>query len=99
VERRDRDGLGGVPAALRLQQRLRPLAHLARGLVRERDREDARGVGTPLHEVRDLRGDHARLAAARAGEHEQRAVDVAHRVALRGVQGKRHRGCLRRDRC
>ena len=46
-------------------------------------------------EVRDLGGDHARLAAAGAGEHEQRAVAVAHGLALRGVERKGHR----RARC
>jgi hypothetical protein len=41
--------------------------------------------------VRDLRGDHARLAAARAGEHEHRHVGATHRVALRGIERERHR--------
>jgi hypothetical protein len=40
--------------------------------------------------VRDLGGDDASLAAAGTGEHEQRAIEVSHRGALRLVQGKFH---------
>ena len=74
--------------ALAREQRLRALAHFARRLVRERDRDDARRIGATFDQVRDLGRDHARLAAARAGQHEQRAVDVAHGVALRRIERK-----------
>jgi hypothetical protein len=43
-----------------------------------------------LDQVRDLGGDDARLAAAGASQHEQRTVDVAHGLALRGIEGKLH---------
>ena len=39
-------------------------------------------------QVRDLGGDDARLAAARAREHEQGPAVVAHGLALRGVEGR-----------
>jgi plastocyanin len=41
--------------------------------------------------MRNLRGDDARLAAARAGEHEQRHVGAPHREGLRGIERERHR--------
>ena len=63
------------------------LAHLAGGLVGERDGENPRRVdAVMLDQARDARGEHAGLSGARAGEHEQRAVDVQHRFALRGVE-------------
>ena len=59
----------------------------------------ARGIVPLRQQVRDLGRDHARLAAAGAGQHQQRTVDVADRLALRGVQGQRHRkGRFGRDR-
>ena len=76
--------------ALRPRARDDALAHFARGLVGERDRGDARRLEAALDQVRDLGGDHARLAAARAGQHEQRAVEVSHRGALRLVERKFH---------
>ncbi len=46
--------------------------HLARGLVRERDREEPVRTHLPgLDEPRDARREHARLAAARAGENQR----------------------------
>ena len=39
-----------------------------------------------LDEARDARGEHAGLARAGAGEHEQRPFEVLDRFALRGVQ-------------
>ena len=64
-----------------------PLAHLIRGLVRERDREN-------LHRPRpfgrqqpgDPVGEHPGLARARAGEHQQRPIAVSDRLALRRVE-------------
>ena len=69
-----------LPCAFK--QRLRALAHFARRLVGERDRDDARRVDALLDQVGDLGRDDARLPAAGAGQHEQRTVDVAHRFAL-----------------
>jgi hypothetical protein len=43
MKRRDRDLAGKLALALRLQKRLRALAHFARRLVGERDRDDPRG--------------------------------------------------------
>ena len=63
------------------------LLHLLRRLVREGDREDlvrlhaARG-----EQVRDAIGEHARLARAGAGDHEQRALGRQHGLPLGGVQ-------------
>ena len=51
---------------------LEPLAHLPRRLVRERDREDlVRLHALRGEQVRDAVREHARLARARAGDHEQ----------------------------
>ena len=73
----------GAPA----EERLDPLAHLLRGLVRERDREDLPGAGEPgVHKPGDPVGEHARLAGARAREDEQRPVAVRHRLALGRVE-------------
>ena len=56
------------------QQRLDAVAHLGRGLVGEGDREDAvRRDALDLHQPRDPVREHARLAAAGAGEHERGA--------------------------
>ena len=57
------------------------------GLVGERDREDLprlRLVG--VDQERDPVGEHARLAAARAGEDQQRPLAVRDRLALGLVQ-------------
>ena len=64
-----------------------PLAHLAGGLVRERDREDL----VRLHpdrgdQVGDAVGEHAGLARAGAGDHEQWALRVQDGLPLRRVQ-------------
>ena len=64
-----------------------PLAHLVRGLVRERDREDLhrpRPVGR--QQPGDPVGEHPGLARARAGEHQQRPLAVGDRLALRRVE-------------
>ena len=46
----------------------------------------ARIDAVDVDQARDARGEHARLAGAGAGEHEQRAVDVQHGFALRGIE-------------
>jgi hypothetical protein len=68
------------------------VAHLARGLVRERDREDVLRGHPALEQVRDAVRHHARLAGARPCEHEQRSVAVEDRRALRLVEGGRRHG-------
>ena len=58
------------------------LLHLLRRTIGERDRCDVFRFDTALDQVRDLRGDHACLAAAGACKHEQWAIDIAHRREL-----------------
>ncbi len=71
----------------RAEQVLEPLAHLSRGLVRERDREDlVRLHADGVEQVRDAVGEDARLPGARACDHEQRALGGEDRLALRRVQ-------------
>ncbi len=63
------------------------LLHLARGLVGEGHGEDLRGPGAAGgQDVRDARDEHAGLAGARAGQHQQRAFGGLDRVALLGVE-------------
>ncbi len=63
------------------------LAHLARRLVGERDREDVLRVdAVMLDEVRDARRQHARLAGSGAGEHQHWSFEMEYRVALRGIE-------------
>src|SRR5262249_19844774 len=66
--------------------RLDPPAHLARGLVRERDREEARRIGAGRDEVRDPPRDDAGLPGAGAGEDEERAARVRDGLALLGIE-------------
>ena len=95
VEGAERDGareLGADAAG-------EPLAHLAGRLVGERDRQDLAGVGDALlDQVRGALGHHARLAGARAGDHEQRAVGAQHGLALLGVERLEARRGRRRVR-
>ncbi len=64
-----------------------PLLHLAGGLVGERDREQAeRGDPAFGDQVRDPVGEDARLAGARAGHDEQRAVGCTRSFALDRVE-------------
>jgi hypothetical protein len=64
------------------QHRLDARAHLARGLVGERQRQDVPRRHAVGDQERHASRDHARLAAAGAGQHQERAVDVRHRGAL-----------------
>jgi hypothetical protein len=75
-------------AAERLaEQALDAVAHLAGGLVGEGDGEDLGGRDAVVaDEARDARGEDARLAGARAGEDEDRALVVQHGLALRGIE-------------
>jgi hypothetical protein len=69
------------------EQQLDALAHLLRGLVRERDGQDLAGPrDVRLHEPGDSVGEHAGLAGAGAGEHQQRPVTVHDGLALGSVQ-------------
>ena len=64
-----------------------PLAHLARGLVGEGDHQQfprLRAAGG--EDVGEARGQHPRLAGARARQHQHGALDRLHRRALFGVQ-------------
>ncbi len=67
-------------------ERLDPLAHLAGGLVGERQGEDLFGRDSRSEQMGDPAGDDPRLARARSGQHQERALDVGHRLALRGRQ-------------
>ena len=83
VERRDQRRLEPD----RRQQALDPPRHLAGRLVGERHREQvARRQITATEQPGDPVGDHARLAAAGAGQHEQRTIAGRHGFALGGIQ-------------
>ncbi len=68
-------------------ERLHARAHLLGSLVGERHREHvARIHALDGEKVGDAMGDHARLAAARAGEDEERPRGGRHRLTLDGVE-------------
>ncbi len=61
--------------------------HLARGLVGEGDGEDFRWPRPPeIEDVRDARGQHARLSGSRARQHQDRTIKGFNGLALFGVQ-------------
>ena len=68
-------------------ERLGAREHLARGAVRERQQEDARGRHALLDEVGDAVDERAGLARARRREDEHRAVRRRRGGALLGVEG------------
>ncbi len=71
------------------QEVSKTLAHLGGRLVGEGDRQDLPGThALVVDHVRDAVGKHARLARARAREHEQRALGALGRLALGGVEGR-----------
>jgi hypothetical protein len=71
----------------RAEQPEEPLAHLAGGLVGEGDGQDVPGEDALLlHQPGDPVDDDAGLAAAGAGQDQQRPVAVDHRLALGLVQ-------------
>ena len=87
MEGRDDEALG-IHA---LRQLADAFLHLARRFVGERDRRDrARFVAAFADQIRDLVRDHARLAGARAGEHQQGAVEILARFALRRIELRQH---------
>ena len=68
-------------------QQLDAVAHLLRGLVRERDGEDlVRTRLTRAQQVRDPVGEHAGLAGARSGQDQQRPGARRDGVALRRIR-------------
>jgi hypothetical protein len=68
------------------EQSLDAAPHLAGGFVGEGHGEDPPRIDAAGHQIRDAVGDHARLAAARAREHEERALGQADGLPLRRVQ-------------
>ena len=86
---------GADPQTLRIraEQGRHAGAHLAGRPVREGHREDLLGGDAPLlDQVGDPRGEDARLAGARARQHEQRAAGVAHGCLLLRVEREAHAG-------
>jgi hypothetical protein len=80
---------GGAAA----EQHLDALAHLARRLVGEGDREDLLGAGAlGGDDVGDAVGEDPRLAAARAGEDQQWPVGRLDGAALRLVEAREEIG-------
>jgi hypothetical protein len=76
---------GGVP----VEQTADALLHLARCLVGECHREDPlRGDPVPVDEGRYPHGEHPRLAGAGAGQHQERPLDVLHRLSLGGIESQ-----------
>jgi hypothetical protein len=85
VKRAERDGL-----RLRAGELHRALPHLGGRLVRERHRENAVGRHLLLlHQPREPVDDDARLAGARAGQHEQWTFRGRHCFTLGSVQPRK----------
>ena len=63
-----------------------PLAHLAGGLVRERQRQDLLARDPLREQVADAAGDHPRLARPRPRQDQERPFHVRHGLALGGGQ-------------
>ncbi len=75
------------------QHRRKPRQHLARRLVGEGDREDSRRAHlAALDQVRDARGEDARLAAARAGEDERGFARQGDGLVLLGIEVRENLG-------
>ena len=89
---RVKGGHHGLLRLIGIDHRRETFAHFFRGLVRESDREDVLRRGAARDEECGARGDHARLAAARAGEDEQRALGGSHRALLLGIQIEKSEG-------
>ena len=78
-----------------------PVLHLACGLVGEGHRQDLARAGAALaQDMRNARGQDAGLAGAGAGQHQNRAVQRLHGVALLGIEPgqifRSHRGARTR---
>ncbi len=63
-----------------------PRYHLLRASPREGEEDDGRRVDAGLHEVKDAKLDHPRLAASRAGDDEDRAVNGRNGLVLAVVE-------------
>jgi hypothetical protein len=76
-----------MPAVDRPEEPLDAIAHLAGGLVGERDSEDRARID-PVHldKTRDAHREDARLAGTRAGEDEDGSIAVEHGLALCGIE-------------
>jgi len=84
-------GDGQAARVLALQQLADALLHLARRFVGEGDGGNVDGrVAAFLDQVGDLVGDHPRLAAAGTGQHQEGAVEILYRFALRGIEVGEH---------
>ncbi len=81
------EGADGEPPQLAAQQPFDAGAHLAGRLVGEGDGHHAVGLDVALaNEVSDALGEHPRLARARAGQDEDRAVNGSHRLPLGRIE-------------
>ena len=74
-----------APGAI-AERRLQPPAHLAGGAVGEGEAEDAPGRRALLDEAPDALGEHARLAAASAGDDEAGPLPVIDGLLLGCVE-------------
>ncbi len=85
------EGARPHPRGFRAKQPRDAFLHLARRLVREGDRQDMPRIhAVVLHQTRDARGEHARLARPRARKHEHGAVAVDHCFVLCRIQAREH---------
>ena len=67
-------------------KRLEPMLHFVGCFVGEGQAENTPRGYSLLDHVRNAMSDHARFAAARAGQHEQRTINVQNRFTLGRVQ-------------
>ncbi len=90
------EGADGHLVGILLAQALgHTLAHFLGRLVGEGDRCDTAGrVATTADQVGDLLHDHARLAAARTGQHQQGAFDMEDGGGLGGIETVHWRGIV-----
>ena len=80
-------GHGKAARLAALEQGADALLHLPRRLVGEGHGDDVTGLDAAvLHQVGDLAGDHAGLAGAGTGEHQQGAADVVHGFLLPRIE-------------
>ena len=83
VERADCEPLGNAAA----QYFAHPLLHFPGRFVGKGHGGDAACADTAgFNQIGDLASDYTGLAAARAGEHQQGAIDIAHGFALTRVE-------------
>src|SRR5439155_511030 len=69
-------------------------AHLARGAVRERERQHRLGGHAPLEKPRDAAGQDARLAGAGASDHQDGPALVLDGLLLSGIERRRRQRSL-----